>query len=161
MQNSYSYQSPQGQPPASQEEPTTSGSVMAQASMINLPPLRTFEHQHLPSISPVHGQMAHQSPVAHQSPYVGSPSTHYQGASPQYSSYYQQPVPQQYMHQQYVPVAVQAQIRYPHVQAAPDSRLLGGRQRKEIKRRTKTGCLTCRKRRIKVCGALELLESRS
>lgn len=28
----------------------------------------------------------------------------------------------------------------------------GGRHKKEIKRRTKTGCLTCRKRRIKVCG---------
>ena len=26
----------------------------------------------------------------------------------------------------------------------------GGRHKKEIKRRTKTGCLTCRKRRIKV-----------
>lgn len=28
----------------------------------------------------------------------------------------------------------------------------GGRHKKEIKRRTKTGCLTCRKRRIKVSG---------
>jgi white-opaque regulator 2 len=28
----------------------------------------------------------------------------------------------------------------------------GGRHKKEIKRRTKTGCLTCRKRRIKVCA---------
>ena len=28
--------------------------------------------------------------------------------------------------------------------------LSGGRHKKEIKRRTKTGCLTCRKRRIKV-----------
>lgn len=26
----------------------------------------------------------------------------------------------------------------------------GGRHKKDIKRRTKTGCLTCRKRRIKV-----------
>ena len=34
---------------------------------------------------------------------------------------------------------------------APDSRMIsGGRHKKEIKRRTKTGCLTCRKRRIKV-----------
>jgi hypothetical protein len=28
--------------------------------------------------------------------------------------------------------------------------LSGGRQKKEVKRRTKTGCMTCRKRRIKV-----------
>jgi hypothetical protein len=27
----------------------------------------------------------------------------------------------------------------------------GGRSKKDVKRRTKTGCLTCRKRRIKVC----------
>ena len=40
-------------------------------------------------------------------------------------------------------------MRYPIPPA--DSRLMsGGRHKKEIKRRTKTGCLTCRKRRIKV-----------
>lgn len=31
------------------------------------------------------------------------------------------------------------------------NRMLSGRNKKEVKRRTKTGCLTCRKRRIKVC----------
>ena len=41
------------------------------------------------------------------------------------------------------------QMRYPL--PAPDNRIMsGGRHKKEIKRRTKTGCLTCRKRRIKV-----------
>jgi len=36
-------------------------------------------------------------------------------------------------------------------QAGDHQRVLsGGRHKKEIKRRTKTGCLTCRKRRIKV-----------
>ena len=40
-------------------------------------------------------------------------------------------------------------LRYPIAPA--DSRMMsGGRHKKEIKRRTKTGCLTCRKRRIKV-----------
>ncbi len=40
-------------------------------------------------------------------------------------------------------------MRYPL--PAPDGRLMsGGRIKKEIKRRTKTGCLTCRRRRIKV-----------
>ena len=40
-------------------------------------------------------------------------------------------------------------LRYPLPQ--PDGRIMsGGRHKKEIKRRTKTGCLTCRKRRIKV-----------
>jgi hypothetical protein len=41
-------------------------------------------------------------------------------------------------------------IRYP-ISPATDNRMMsGGRHKKEIKRRTKTGCLTCRKRRIKV-----------
>ncbi|KAL9604512.1 MAG: hypothetical protein Q9219_000477 [cf. Caloplaca sp. 3 TL-2023] len=39
-------------------------------------------------------------------------------------------------------------MRYPL--PPPDGRMMsGGRHKKEIKRRTKTGCLTCRKRRIK------------
>lgn len=39
-----------------------------------------------------------------------------------------------------------------------DQRLFtGSRQKKEIKRRTKTGCLTCRKRRIKVCDTGDAL----
>lgn len=44
--------------------------------------------------------------------------------------------------------------RYPlPPQAHMDARLMsGGRSKKEVKRRTKTGCLTCRKRRIKVSG---------
>jgi hypothetical protein len=38
----------------------------------------------------------------------------------------------------------------------PNKMLSGGRHKKEVKRRTKTGCLTCRKRRIKVCWFLAL-----
>lgn len=46
-------------------------------------------------------------------------------------------------------VNVNAQMRY---QMGDANRMLsGGRHKKEVKRRTKTGCLTCRKRRIKVC----------
>ncbi|KAL2018303.1 hypothetical protein VTK56DRAFT_966 [Thermocarpiscus australiensis] len=42
-------------------------------------------------------------------------------------------------------------MRIPLAPGLPDPRiaLSGGRHKKEIKRRTKTGCLTCRKRRIK------------
>lgn len=39
--------------------------------------------------------------------------------------------------------------------------LSGGRHKKEIKRRTKTGCLTCRKRRIKVSDAFVALHTHS
>lgn len=38
----------------------------------------------------------------------------------------------------------------------PNKMLSGGRHKKEVKRRTKTGCLTCRKRRIKVRWFLAL-----
>ena len=42
-------------------------------------------------------------------------------------------------------------LRYPIASQSGDERIIAGaRNRKEIKRRTKTGCLTCRKRRIKV-----------
>lgn len=42
-------------------------------------------------------------------------------------------------------------MRYQLPPQPGDTRVLsGGRHKKEIKRRTKTGCLTCRKRRIKV-----------
>lgn len=41
-------------------------------------------------------------------------------------------------------------MRYPLPPQSLDARqMAGGRHKKEIKRRTKTGCLTCRKRRIK------------
>lgn len=48
-------------------------------------------------------------------------------------------------------------LRYalPQVPVPPEQRVMsGGRHKKEIKRRTKTGCLTCRKRRIKVSSYL-------
>ncbi|KAF8459024.1 hypothetical protein BGX38DRAFT_312574 [Terfezia claveryi] len=43
----------------------------------------------------------------------------------------------------------QQPLRYPLPQATQERIMSGGRHKKEIKRRTKTGCLTCRKRRIK------------
>ncbi|KAI5808737.1 hypothetical protein DFH27DRAFT_522152 [Peziza echinospora] len=42
-----------------------------------------------------------------------------------------------------------APLRFPLPQVTPERIMSGGRHKKEIKRRTKTGCLTCRKRRIK------------
>lgn len=42
-----------------------------------------------------------------------------------------------------------AQMRY-QLPGDPN-KMMSSRHKKEVKRRTKTGCLTCRKRRIKVC----------
>jgi hypothetical protein len=44
-------------------------------------------------------------------------------------------------------------LRFPIPPAMDARQMTGGRHKKEIKRRTKTGCLTCRKRRIKVRDA--------
>jgi hypothetical protein len=41
-------------------------------------------------------------------------------------------------------------MRYAPIPQGDQRMMSGGRHKKEIKRRTKTGCLTCRKRRIKV-----------
>lgn len=49
-----------------------------------------------------------------------------------------------------------SQMRY-QLPGDPNKLLSGGRHKKEVKRRTKTGCLTCRKRRIKVCLGLVFL----
>jgi len=49
-------------------------------------------------------------------------------------------------------------MRYPIAQA-PE--LSGVRGKKEIKRRTKSGCLTCRKRRIKVCECISDTQNES
>jgi hypothetical protein len=52
------------------------------------------------------------------------------------------------------------QMGYP-MPGDPNKILSGGRHKKEVKRRTKTGCLTCRKRRIKVCDALSFCTLRA
>ncbi|KAK3117499.1 hypothetical protein LTR53_001099 [Teratosphaeriaceae sp. CCFEE 6253] len=82
------------------------------------------------------------------------------GMQPQYAAV-QQPAyspaapPYQYHHGPLQPLPMPsngngAMIRYPIPQAPIDARHVSGvRGKKEIKRRTKSGCLTCRKRRIK------------
>lgn len=58
-----------------------------------------------------------------------------------------------------VPQNPNSQMRYP-LPGDPNKILSGGRHKKEVKRRTKTGCLTCRKRRIKVRSCVEFRVSR-
>ena len=65
------------------------------------------------------------------------------------------PMPQMVQYMGYSPNVPQmgvnsnAPMRY-QMQGDANRMLSGGRHKKEVKRRTKTGCLTCRKRRIKV-----------
>jgi hypothetical protein len=108
----------------------------------------------LPSIQHFEG-----AAVQAQPQYV--PAAHMNGAppmmhAPQYNpnmvQYPSQPMPPTMPSN--APNGHSTMMRYPIPPQAPmDSRnMSGGKHRKEIKRRTKSGCLTCRKRRIKVCG---------
>ena len=117
----YSYPTPEGQSSA------TSNSNMSNAPPLNLPPIRMIDGQQ---------QGQHPAPQQGAQPQVPSPMP------PAIGQYYpgSQPYPP--------PSDPNAPMRYP---IPPDGRVMsGGRHKKEIKRRTKTGCLTCRKRRIKV-----------
>jgi hypothetical protein len=89
--------------------------------------------QHLPSPSPTHSQ----APTTHMA------VTHMAGTMyPQMSMSI--PYSTQLLNTPGGTHVVRYSIPNPHMMIS------GGRHKKEIKRRTKTGCLTCRKRRIKV-----------
>ena len=124
MAAQFNYPPPEGQGQAK----SPSGSNMAHPN-ISLPPIR--------SIDGISQPQHQQSQQAGQAPPMGS------AMPPNMGQYYGQG--------QYPPPTSDpnAPVRYP---IPPDGRQMsGGRHKKEIKRRTKTGCLTCRKRRIKVC----------
>ncbi|KAL5396520.1 hypothetical protein PMIN02_003128 [Paraphaeosphaeria minitans] len=131
----YTYPPPQGQPGA---EPYRS----PQGANMNLPPLN------LPPIR-VDGQQQQQQHMPHQQhhqgPPMGSPLPQQHQGVPQYYAHPGHPPPgQMQMGSQHLA------MRYQLPPQPGEQRILsGGRHKKEIKRRTKTGCLTCRKRRIK------------
>ncbi|KAI5780442.1 hypothetical protein EDC01DRAFT_620471 [Geopyxis carbonaria] len=127
------YQYPQqSQPPTSRG----SGSPYSQPTTINLPPIR---------LNPPQAQLP---PPSHEgSPLLGSPLPPPQGMH----TYYPQLPPSAHSHAHITSSPVHQPLRYPLPAGhhAEGRIMSGGRHKKEIKRRTKTGCLTCRKRRIK------------
>ena len=144
LQNSYTY-SPQGQQPTGQSgdhrTPSTTG--MSQHP-VNLPPIRSFDGPNQPS--------AHQP-----SSNYGAPSSLPQAGPPMNAYYahpYLPPPPPGPQPSSLAAQAAQMGMRYPMPPHLDQRTMSGGRHKKEIKRRTKTGCLTCRKRRIKVSQAV-------
>lgn len=126
MAAQFNYPPPEGQGQGQATSPP--GSNKAHPN-ISLPPIR--------SIDGISQPQHQQSQQGGQAPPMGS------AMPPNLGQYYGQG--------QYPPPTSDpnAPVRYP---IPPDGRQMsGGRHKKEIKRRTKTGCLTCRKRRIKVC----------
>ncbi|KAJ4296469.1 hypothetical protein N0V90_006514 [Kalmusia sp. IMI 367209] len=129
----YTYPPPQGQPGA---EPYRS----PQGANMNLPPLN------LPPIRVDGQQQQQQQQQPQPGQPMGSPLPPPQHGMPQYYVHPGHPPPGQPM-----PMGSQhLAMRYQLPPQPGEQRILsGGRHKKEIKRRTKTGCLTCRKRRIK------------
>jgi hypothetical protein len=146
MQPTYTYPPPQG--PQS-NEPYRGSPQGANMSLppLNLPPIRLQDGQQPPP-----QQQQPQQPQQN----MGSPLPPPPHAM---QSYYAHPAhphgpPGQQMMANMGPAQFNAAMRYQLPPQHGDQRVLsGGRHKKEIKRRTKTGCLTCRKRRIKVSRA--------
>jgi hypothetical protein len=140
MQPTYTYPPPQGQQPQEPYRASPTGSNMSLPSL-NLPPIRLQDGQGQP---PQHqpGQQPMGSPLP---PPVQPMNAYYTNQS--------LPPPGQQMNVTSSPHQLAMRYQLPPHQGEPRM-MSGGRHKKEIKRRTKTGCLTCRKRRIKVSHPL-------
>lgn len=140
MQPTYTYPPPQGQQTSDAYRGSPQSSNMS-LPPLNLPPIRLQDGQQ-PQAQPQPAQQQQQQPMGSPLP---PPPPH---GMPQYYPHPAHAQPGQPMMANMGP-----QFNAMRYQLPPqgDQRVLsGGRHKKEIKRRTKTGCLTCRKRRIKV-----------
>ncbi|KAI9653641.1 MAG: hypothetical protein M1821_006988 [Bathelium mastoideum] len=138
LQNTYAY------PPQGQQANGHSGDYRTPASSsmsqhpVNLPPIRSFDGQNQPSAQ----QPSSSYPAPSTLPQPGPPLNAY------YAHPYLPPPPGP-QPSSLAAHAAQMGIRFPMPPHLDQRNMSGGRHKKEIKRRTKTGCLTCRKRRIK------------
>ena len=115
-------------------------------------PQHNYQHQssdiyhHSGAFSTVNANSGHQGqPGQIPQAAIGSPMPP-MASMGQYMTGYPSNIPQPGMNSS-------AQMRY-SLAGDANKMLSSARHKKEVKRRTKTGCLTCRKRRIKVCVAL-------
>jgi len=135
QQPPFAYPHPESQIKSEYQEPPTDPNMPLPP--INLPPIRSIDGQ------------SHQPAAQGPGDYAGPPplapmSAHYPPQAQQYAAY-----PMGITSSSAHAMGMQRYPLPPGV--AMDGKIMsGGRHKKEIKRRTKTGCLTCRKRRIKV-----------
>jgi hypothetical protein len=147
MQPTYTYPPPQGPQSNEPYRGSPQGGNMA-LPPLNLPPIRLQDGQQQQQQPPQQQQQQQQ---------MGSPLPPPPHGMPQYYGHQGHPhaPPGQQMMGNMGPAQYNTAIRYQLPPQHNDTRVLsGGRHKKEIKRRTKTGCLTCRKRRIKVSAHL-------
>jgi hypothetical protein len=144
MQASYTYPPPQGSD-AYRGSPQGAHNALPP---LNLPPIRQLDGQPpQPQPQPQQQQQHHQQQA--QQP-MGSPLPPPHNGQPQYYPHQGHAPPGQMGMANMGPAQYNASMRYQLPPQHDQRQLSGGRHKKEIKRRTKTGCLTCRKRRIKV-----------
>lgn len=146
----HSYPSPSmsayAYPPSNHTETYRASPTGSNVSLpsLNLPPIKlTMESR--PQSQQGQQTPQHQSQQQVSQPQMAAP------LPPPMGSYYGAMAPQSLPPPQHTNITSDPNqpMRYPL--PPPDGRMMsGGRHKKEIKRRTKTGCLTCRKRRIKV-----------
>ncbi|CAZ86160.1 unnamed protein product [Tuber melanosporum] len=137
------YQHPSGL--QQQQQPGSRGSPYPQPislPSLNLPPIRLNPPAQLPPPPPPQQQQI-------DSPLMGSPLP--QPPQPLHGYYPQHGLqPSSHpTHPSNITSSPREALRYQLPSANNERIMSGGRHKKEIKRRTKTGCLTCRKRRIK------------
>ncbi|KAL7268232.1 hypothetical protein RUND412_009155 [Rhizina undulata] len=133
------YQYPPSQQPGSRGSPYAQ--PLQLPSLINLPPMR---------LNPPASQLPPPATAgAINLPLIGSPHAQPQQAFPAYYQTQHLPPPS-IPHPAHITSSPIQPLRYQLPSVGTTERIMsGGRHKKEIKRRTKTGCLTCRKRRIK------------
>lgn len=150
VMSSYTYPPEQRQrPEAYRLSPT--GSPHGSMEPLSLPPIRSLDpRQQQPPYS------SHQQPHPPSGPGVGPPMPPTLSPMPHKGPYYggsaAQPPPVA-SHMGLNVTSSPQTLRFPIPAVGDPNRMIsggGGRHKKEVKRRTKTGCLTCRKRRIKV-----------
>jgi hypothetical protein len=129
---------------------------------VNLPPLSSIDpRQQRPSHSPSPTEVQNQP----QQPGLPEHIPQYGTLLPGMSQYYgsQLSTSGHYIGGPLAPIAVaSASSRFAIAPTSdPNSMISGGRHKKEVKKRTKTGCMTCRKRRIKVGNPKALISSTS
>ncbi|OAF62773.1 hypothetical protein VC83_01242 [Pseudogymnoascus destructans] len=141
----YSYPAPTQQlvPEPYRASPTGSNSSISLPSMRTLDPHQQAQQQQQQQMQQQQAQQQQQQ----QHPQHMVPPPVAQMGGPYYHNNQTLPHPShQYSNVTSDPTGQNMRYALP----GPDNRVMsGGRHKKEIKRRTKTGCLTCRKRRIK------------
>ncbi|KLJ08449.1 hypothetical protein EMPG_16135 [Blastomyces silverae] len=110
------------------QPPSANSQATMNQNQLSLPPIQSIEN---------HPQ-SHHIPQAHSQTSIGSSATNAPMNMPPPN------IPQYYSMAGTIP----SPDPYP-ITGEPNRGLSSGRHKKEVKRRTKTGCLTCRKRRIK------------